>query len=327
VARVLVTGCGGFVGRVLAEQLLGAGHAVFGAERETRRVLPAGVKALGGDLTTAATVRDIVEASRPDWIVHLAAQSSVRRSFDDPAGTLSGNTLPALHLLESVRVDGRAVRVLLVGSADEYGVIDPSDLPVQEAHAVNPESPYALAKTVQARYGALYAARYGVDVVMTRSFNHTGPGQRDAFVLPAFARQLCEIRAGLREAVLHVGNLDVRRDFTDVRDVCNAYIALLERGRAGEVYNVCSGESISLREALERMRRIAGVDVTIEVDPERLRPVDMPELRGDAAKIRRDTGWEASIPFDETLRSLIEYWQDRVSPPEHGAGAGKPSEG
>jgi len=300
------------VGRVLAALLVSAGHRVFGAERDVGVALPEGVTPFAGDLSDPRVVGRVLGASSPDWIVHLAAQSSVRHSFDDPAGTIAANTLPALHLLDGLRQVGHGARILLVGSADEYGVIAPEDLPVREVHPIRPQSPYALAKSVQASYGSLYAVRYGVDVVITRSFNHTGPGQRDSFVLPAFARQLCEIRTGTRTAVMEVGNLDVWRDFTDVRDVCDAYVALLERGRTGEIYNVCSGQAVSIRDTLEKLRRITGVDVSVRKDAARMRPVDMPELRGDAGKIREHTGWSPSIPLDDTLHSLIDYWNDHV---------------
>jgi len=195
-----------------------------------------------------------------------------------------------------------------VGSADEYGTVDGSLLPLAESAPVNPESPYALAKAIQSQYGRMFAKLYGVDAVMTRSFNHTGPGQRDTFVLSSFARQVAGIRRGTRGETIEVGNLDVKRDFLDARDVCDAYVVLLMKGRAGETYNVCSGKSYRIGDMLREMCRIANVDVTIRVDSTRLRPVDMPDLRGDPGKMRAHTGWTARREIGETLASLLDYW-------------------
>jgi GDP-4-dehydro-6-deoxy-D-mannose reductase len=306
--RVLVTGCNGFVGGALVGRLASAGFAVWGADRVAPADGFAGESCLVGDLTDVAFVDRVIETVNPGHVVHLAAQSSVRRSFDEPVGTLRDNTLPTLHILERLRDAGSRARVLLVGSAEEYGSVSPGQLPLPESAPSNPESPYALAKAVQNQYGRMYARLYGVDTVMTRSFNHTGPGQRDVFVLPSFARQVAEIRRGRRAPVIDVGNVEVRRDFLDVRDVCDAYVVLLMRGRSGETYNVCSGQSYRVRDLLDRLCALAGVTVKIHVDASRLRPVDMPELRGDPGKMREHTGWTAKHPIDETLQSLLDYW-------------------
>ncbi len=308
-ARVLITGAGGFVGGVLAPRLVAAGHAVWGVERR-ERPLPEGVTRCVADLADAGAACAVCEQARPDWIVHLAAQSSVRASFDAPAETVTGNTMPALHLLEAMRRGAApaGARILVVGSADAYGLVPSDRLPVREDAPLDPRSPYALSKAMQEGLARMWSQRFGVDAVMTRSFNHTGPGQRDAFVLSSFARQVAAVADGRAPAVLRVGNLDVRRDFTDVRDVCDAYVALLERGERGKVYNVCSGRAVGLRDVLETLCDIAGVSVRIEVDPDRLRPVDMPELRGDPGRIERATGWRASIPLERTLRDLLAWW-------------------
>ncbi len=310
-ARVLITGAGGFVGRVLGGRLVEAGHDVWGVERR-ERPLPEGVTPCVADLSDGESAAAVLDEARPDWIVHLAAQSSVRASFDDPAGTLESNTRPALRLLEAMRRGAAptAARILVVGSADAYGVVPPERLPVPEDAPLDPQSPYALSKAMQEATARMWAERFDVDAVITRSFNHTGPGQRDAFVLSSFARQVAAVADGRAPAVLRVGNLDVRRDFTDVRDVCDAYVALLERGERGQVYNVCSGRAVGLRDVLSMLCDIAGVSVRVEVDPDRLRPVDMPELRGDPSKIERDTGWRARIPLEQTLRDLLAWWSE-----------------
>jgi GDP-4-dehydro-6-deoxy-D-mannose reductase len=310
--RALVTGCNGFVGRLLMARLRVGGFGVRGADRaETCEELAAGAYH-AGDLRDASFVARVIESGPVDCIVHLAAQSSVRRSFDEPAATLSDGTLPALNILNHLRVTKGRARVLLVGSADEYGVVAADHMPIAETAPANPASPYALAKSIQNQFGVMFRALYGVDTVMTRSFNHTGPGQRPDFVLADFARQVAEIRRGRREPVIDVGDLEVRRDFLDVRDVCDAYVVLLKKGRSGETYNVCSGKSYRIRELLDRMCALAGVKVKIHVDESRLRPVDMPELRGDATKIRDHTGWSAKLDIDETLRAMLEDWDRKL---------------
>jgi GDP-4-dehydro-6-deoxy-D-mannose reductase len=314
--RALVTGSNGFVGRALVGRLMAAGYDVWGVDRTEADADFRGTRHLRGDLADAEFVASAVAEASPMCIVHLAAQSSVAKSFDDPTSTLRDGTTPAMNVLEAVRRAGTNARVLLVGSADEYGSVQPGQIPVREDVPVNPENPYALAKVIQNQCGRLYAKLYRVDAVMTRSFNHTGPGQRDIFVLPSFAKQVAEIRRGKRAPELEVGNLDVRRDFLDVRDVCDAYVVLLKKGRMGETYNVCSGNSYRVGDLLNTLCTLAGVHVSIRVDVSRLRPVDTPELRGDPSKMREHTGWTAKLPVQDTLKSLLEYW-DKMLEPAH----------
>jgi len=310
--RALVTGCNGFVGRTLVGRLKAGGFDVRGVDRaESCEELDSDTYQ-SGDLSDAAFVAQLIDSDRTDCIIHLAAQASVRKSFDEPADTLRNDTVPALHILEHLRTTKGRSRVLLVGSADEYGVVAADRMPINEEQPVNPGSPYALAKAIQNQFGVMYRALYGVDAVMTRSFNHTGPGQRPDFVLANFARQVAEIKRGKRDAVIDVGDLEVRRDFLDVRDVCDAYAVLLKKGRSGETYNVCSGNSYRIRDLLDKMCALAGVTVTIQVDKTRLRPVDMPELRGDPSKIQEHTGWTAQRPIEETLRAMLEDWDQKL---------------
>ncbi|MFQ5511856.1 MAG: GDP-mannose 4,6-dehydratase [Candidatus Krumholzibacteriia bacterium] len=312
--RVLVTGCSGFVGRVLTARLAERGFEVWGIDRAGEGGGVAGEHYMPLDLTDGNALGGFLERAKPRHIVHLAAQSSAGRSFDAPEETIRNNTLPVLHILEFLRTQKTGTRLLAVGSAEIYGPVTPDDLPLAETRATNPVSPYALSKLIQEQCCGLYHALYEADVVSTRSFNHTGAGQSDAFVLSSFARQVAEIRAGEREPVVEVGNVDVRRDFSDVRDVCEAYVALLDRGRGGAVYNVCSGASHSLRELLEKLASLAGVDIEIRVEPGRVRPVDIEELRGDHQKITADTGWRPRTPVENTLSSLLEYWSHTGGP-------------
>lgn len=319
-SRVLVTGCLGFVGRALVERLVTDSHDVWGVDRSEATSF-AGAEFRRVDMMDRAAVCAVVADANPDAIIHLAAQASVRHSFDDPHGTIVNNTIPALHLLTCLRDSGSHARLVAIGSADEYGTVAPERLPLTEATPVNPESPYALGKSIQNQCCRAFAVLYKVNVVMTRSFNHTGPGQREVFVMPSFARQVIEIKLGRREPVINVGNIRVRRDFLDIRDVCRAYAALMRDGHAAETYNVCSGRSYGIGDLLDEMCGIAGVDVEVRVDPDRLRPVDMPELRGDATKIKQDTGWEPEIPIAETLRSLLDYWEQTLSQTAAGGGS------
>ncbi len=311
-SRVLVTGCEGFVGPYVVDALARGGHEVWGTDiKETSRRLEDARYAVA-DLCDQRAAKALLEEIEPDAVVHLAAQSSAARSFGEPFVTVTQNLLPVLSLLEYARTRAGGMRILAVGSADIYGPVNPSDIPLKETLPPNPVNPYALSKVFQERCCVQYASLYGIQAVMTRSFNHTGSGQRDIFVLPSFARQVIEIKKGLREPVVTVGNVDVRRDFSDVRDVVAAYALLLERGRPGEMYNVCSGESHSLRDLLGTLCALAGVGPEIRVDPERIRPVDMEELRGDKSKIVSDTGWEAKFTIEDTMKSLLDFWEEEI---------------
>lgn len=310
--RVLVTGCAGFVGPYVAEALAREGCRVWGVDSGDRADIPPLEKYVSLDLVERRAVEDLIDEASPDWIVHLAAQSSAGRSFAEPFDTLTRNILPVLHVLDAVRKSGRKTRILAVGSAEVYGPVEPADLPLAETRAPNPVNPYALSKAMQEQCCVQYASLYGTDVVVTRSFNHTGAGQRDAFVLPSFARQVSEIRLGRREPVIETGDLDLRRDFTDVRDVARAYAALLVRGKPGEVYNVCSGTSHSLRELLGLLCGMAGVAPEVRVDPRRMRPNDIRELRGDPSKTARDTGWRAGTGIADTLEWVLGSWEALV---------------
>lgn len=317
--RVLVTGCGGFVGPYVAEALVGAGYRVWGVDVADNVENPSLEEYASRDLSNRRAVETLIDHTSPDAIVHLAAQSSAGRSFSEPFETLTRNILPALNILDVVRKRGRKTRVLAVGSGEVYGPVAEADLPLAETRVPNPVNPYALSKAIQEQCGTQYASLYGTDIVATRSFNHTGAGQRETFVLPSFARQVSEIRLGVRDAVLDVGDLDLRRDFTDVRDMARAYVALLEKGKPGEVYNVCSGTSHSLRELLGLLCELAGIAPEIRVDSKRMRPTDIGELRGDPSKIARDTGWRPRIAVTDTLEWLLEFWSGVVEKARQGS--------
>ncbi len=315
--RVLVTGAGGFVG----------GHLVAGLRSDHPEVevfgvvLPQGGISWGSgvgmqvreaDLNDPAATRALVESVRPDRILHLAGQSNPQHSFLDPGGTLRTNVLGIVHLLDAARRCGLRPDVLVVGSAEEYGPPAAGELPLREDGPLRPSSPYAVSKVAQGALARLYGPAGGMRVVLTRTFHHTGPGRGEAFAESSFARQIAELEAGLRPAVLAVGNLDAVRDFTDVRDVVRAYWLLLERGEAGAVYNVCSGSGRAIRELLEVLLAASRSRVELRVDPSRLRPSDVPVQVGDPSRLKAVTGWEPRIPIERTLADLLEDWRARV---------------
>jgi len=316
--KVLVTGAGGFVAGHLLD-FLRAEHPeteLFGLVRPHGTAPgPAGgaITVLEADLNDPASLEPVLDAVTPDRIVHLAGQSSVHLSWIDPGGTLRTNVLGIVHLLDAVRRRGLAPSVLVVGSAEEYGMVDPADLPLREDMPLRPSSPYAVSKVAQGLLALQYGPAGGLRILRTRTFHHTGPGRGETFAESSFARQIAEIEAGKRPPVLQVGNLDAVRDYSDVRDVVRAYWALLDRGEAGEVYNVCSGRGRRIRDLLEVLLAASGAKVEVRVDKDRLRPSDVPALVGDPARLRAATGWQPRVSLEDSLRELLQDWRQRVS--------------
>ena len=316
--RVLITGITGFVGSHFAEFLLARGAEVFGSVRWRSKMdniehLRGRVTLVESDLRDFFSVRNLLEQSQPDYIIHLAAQSFVAASWQTPSETITNNTISQTHLLEGTRQLCSKARFLAIGSSEEYGLVYPEELPIRETNPLRPLSPYAVSKVAQDLMGYQYYKSYGLHVVRTRAFNHTGPRRGENFVTSNFSRQVAEIEAGLREPVISVGDLKPTRDFSDVRDIVRGYWLLLERGTAGEVYNLCSGVDWSIERVLHFLlaeSKTSGIEV--RQDPARLRPSDVPILRGDAEKMRKATGWEPRIALEDTLRDLLEYWRQRV---------------
>jgi len=313
--RVLITGVAGFVGGHMVDFLRreAPDAVVVGLDsRPGRRAQSLAIEIVQADLEDASSVRAAIARVSPDRVIHLAAQSSPQRSWEDPERTLRTNVLGMLHLLEAARAQPAAPRILVVGSADEYGLVQSHELPLREDAPLRPASPYAASKVAAGYLALQYALSPGLPVVRTRTFHHTGPRRGEQFAESSFARQLAEIEAGQRPARLEVGNLEAVRDFTDVRDVVRAYWALLDRGARGEVYNVCSGRGVKLGELLQGLIALSGLRVEVHVDPARLRAADAPILIGDPSRLRAATGWEPEIPIDRTLRDLLDYWRERV---------------
>ncbi len=318
--KVLITGVTGFAGSHLADHLIEAGHEVWGLRRWRSRDdnvahLAGRLRLIEGDITDARAMADTIAAVRPAWIFHLAAQSFVPASWQAPDATLTTNIRGQLNLLEAVRAARLTCRIQIAGSSEEYGLVQPHELPITEDTPLRPLSPYAVSKVAQDLLAWQYARSYGLDVVRTRGFNHTGPRRGEPFVSSDFARQVAEVSLGLREPVIAVGNLEARRDFTDVRDVARAYALALERGKSAEVYNICSGQDVSIRELLGMLADLAGVEVATRPDPARLRPSDVPVLRGCCDKFRKATGWEPRLPLRTTLADLLAWWRQRLVGP------------
>ncbi len=242
-------------------------------------------------------------------VYHLAAQSSVSSSWDDPAATFGVNALGTLAVVSAVQACAPESRVVLVSSVEVYGPVQEADLPVTEASPFRPATPYAASKAAAEMAGVQAHLGWGLDVIRARPFTHTGPGQTPRFFVPNMARQIVDAaRNGATE--LRTGNLGVRRDILDVRDVVRAYRLLAERGVAGEVYNICSGRSLSLEEVVRRLLVLAGADLKVTTDPSRVRPVDLPDLRGDPCHLHDATGWEPEYDLDQTLADVLDYWRD-----------------
>lgn len=316
--RALITGITGFVGSHLADHLLSQGAEVWGTRRWRSRTeniehLRDRVRLVECDLRDGPSVRRALEQSRPDWIFHLAAQSFVPYSWTVPVESLTTNIVGQVNLLESVRELGLSPRIQIACSSEEYGMVYPGELPIKETNPLRPLSPYAVSKVTQDLLGYQYHQSYGLWIVRTRGFNHTGPRRGDVFMTSNFSRQVAEMAKGLREPVLRVGNLDAIRDFTDVRDMVRAYVLALEKGQPGEVYNLASGRGYSVRQVVEVLRGLASVPFRVEEDPSRLRPSDVPVLVGDSTKFRDATGWAPTITFEQTLRDTLDYWGLRLS--------------
>ena len=315
--KALITGITGFAGSHLAEYLL-AEHPdveVFGtyrwrSRRENIDHLGDKVRLLETDLRDEASVRHALAACRPDYIFHLAAQSFVPSSWTAPGETLTTNVSAQTNLFEAVRTLELDPAIQIACSSEEYGLVLPDEVPIKETNPLRPLSPYAVSKVAQDYLGYQYFQSYGLKVLRTRGFNHTGPRARgDVFVTSNFARQIASIEAGLQEPVIRVGNLEAVRDFTDVRDMVRAYWLAVTKGKPGEVYNIATGVGITIRELLDRLLALSTADVRVEVDPDRLRPSDVEILIGDSSKFRADTGWEPQIPLDQTLRDTLEHWR------------------
>ncbi len=318
--KVLITGVTGFVGSHLAELLLDMkGPEVHGIERwrsKNDNIVHIKDRLMMHecDIKDASSVRNIIEDIGPDRIFHLAAQSFVPTSWSAPAETLMTNIMGELNIFEAVRQAKINPGIMVAGSSEEYGFVEESELPIKESQPLRPLSPYAVSKVAQDLLGYQYFKSYKLNIVRTRGFNHTGPRRGEVFVCSNFAKQIARMEKGKQKPLLRVGNLEATRDFTDVRDMVRAYWLALEHGKAGETYNICSGKAYSIGDMLDTLLNLSTLGksgVSIENDPAKMRPSDVPHLLGDNTYFRKTTGWAPKIQFEQTLKDLLDYWRER----------------
>lgn len=316
--RILITGISGFVGSHLAEYFLAGGkHEVFGtikwrSNRENIIHIQDKIKLYECDIKDAFAMKTTLSEIRPDRIFHLAAQSFVPFSWRIPQETLSTNIIGEVNLFESLRELKIDPLIHIAGSSEEYGLVFPEELPIKETNALRPLSPYGVSKVAQDLLAYQYFKSYGLKAVRTRAFNHTGPRRPEVFVTSNFAKQIVEIEKGKRKPVIYVGNLNAVRDFSDVRDVVRAYSLALDKGVPGEVYNIASGKGLKIQELLDKLVALSNVDLKIEQDTQRLRPADVELLIGSPEKFQKATGWKPEIPFEKTLKDMLNYWRERI---------------
>ena len=311
--RALIIGAAGFVGSYLIDHI--QKHCVWSivvTKMPQETMACPGVDICDLDILAPEAIERLLEEQRPDYIFHLAAQSSVAVSWKNPGLTVDVNVKGSLNVLDAVRKLDYKPRVLLIGSGEEYGHVRENEVPVQEDNVLRPGNIYAATKACQNMIGAIYAQAYGMDVMMVRAFNHVGPNQSPIFVVADFCKQTAEIEAGLKEPVIKVGNLSARRDFSDVRDVVRAYVELMEKGKAGETYNVGSGNAVEIRKILDMILCRSKKEIQVEVEPSRMRPVDVPVIEADISKLKACTGWKQKITLEETIQDTLEYWRQKL---------------
>lgn len=315
--KALITGITGFVGSHLAEYLLKNNLEVYGAFRWRSRMENIGliknkVHLIDADIKDAHSMQNLIDNTLPDYVFHLAAQSFVPTSWHAPAETLTTNIIGNTNLLEAVRDSDCSPVIQVAGSSEEYGLIHPDEVPIKETNPLRPMSPYGVSKVAQVLLSRQYHMSYGLKIVLTRAFNHTGPRRGEVFVASNFAKQIAEIEKGVKEPVIHVGNLNAQRDFTDVRDIVKAYWLAVNKCKYGEVYNICSEKAITIKSMLELMLSMSEKKIEVKQDPSRMRPSDVEILLGDCSKFRKETGWKPEIPFEKTIEDLLNYWRERV---------------
>jgi GDP-4-dehydro-6-deoxy-D-mannose reductase len=313
--NILITGAAGFVGGHLIHEIHHhmpdtriCGTAISEEDSKHLADMPLFVV----DLKNHAAVIDLIDNIQPDVVYHLAAQSFVPRSFEDPWETLENNIRSQLNLIQACIELNMKPRILITASAEVYGPVSEDELPITEDAPFRPTNPYSVSKVAQDALAYQYHLSHQIPLIRTRSFNHFGPGQSEWFVAPAFAMQVARIEAGLQEPIIRVGNLEGQRDFTDVRDIVRAYRLLIEKGQPGAAYNVASGKAHTIQSILDGLIELSSVKVSIETDPARLRPVEVPINYGSIERLQADTGWSPQISFEHSLSDILNDCRQRV---------------
>lgn len=308
--KALIIGGAGFVGNYLIEHLLNdckLDVAVTKLENEV--IEQVNIEQYNLDILDKQAVYQLLNKVRPDYIYHLAAQSSVGLSWKNPQLTVDVNIKGSINVLDAIRELDYKPRVLLIGSGEEYGHILPNESPIKETTPTRPGNVYAATKACQNMLGKIYTDAYQMDLLMVRAFNHIGPRQAPLFVVSDFCKQVAEIEKGLRESIIRVGNLSAKRDFTDVRDVVRAYSLLMEYGKAGEIYNVGSGNAVLIEDILKLILSCSTANIKVEIDESKLRPVDVPIIEADITKLQECCGWDRDYTLKQTIEDTLNYWR------------------
>ncbi len=306
--KALITGVTGFVGQYLADFLVSQGVEVVGTTSQVSKGRPG---LTYNDLNSESSIITLLDEIQPDQIFHLAGLSNVKESWDNKVQTISVNVNTTINLLEAIRKSAVAesVRILTVGSAEEYGKVEVEQLPINEDCSLNPANPYGISKAAISYLVKQYYHAYGLKIIHARPFNHIGPGQNLGFVTSDFAKRIVDIELGNSNPVFKVGNLSSQRDFLDVRDVVTAYYYLLDRGLSGEVYNICSSQPVAISDILSGFTQLARLDIEVITDSSLLRPIDFPISYGTNHKIYAHTGWQPRIPLAASLSDILDYWR------------------
>ncbi|MCJ7828024.1 GDP-mannose 4,6-dehydratase [Patescibacteria group bacterium] len=316
--KVLITGITGFVGSHLADYLLDLkNYEIVGTKRPRSNIqnikhIVRKITLFSADILDSHSIYELVKKVQPDYIFHLAAQSFVPASWNSPANTMEVNINGTVNVFEAVRKLSLDPVIQIACSSEEYGLVKEDEVPVTESNPFRPLSPYAVSKIAMDMLGYQYFKSYGMKIVRTRAFNHTGPRRTDTFVCSTFAKQIAEIEKGYMDPVIKVGNLEAKRDFTDVRDVVKAYLLSVQKGEPGEDYIICSGKTWLIKDVLDMLIGLAKIEVKIEQDPDRMRPSDVPILLGNHSKITKQTGWKPKIPFEKTIKDMLDYWRENT---------------
>ncbi len=319
--RVLITGVSGFVGSHLLDLLVSkkAKYELYGIVRERSsleriRHNANSIELISCDLVNLSTVLNVIQKTKPDYVYHLAGESSVKLSWGGTLSIISNNIIATLNILEGLRAtSGVETKMVVACSSEEYGLVSEEDLPIKEGVALRPVSPYGVAKAAVDMFCFQYNLSYGIKAIRIRAFNHSGPRRDEIYALSNFAKQIAEAEKGVREHKIYVGNLDAIRDYSDVRDIVRGYVLAMEYCEPGDVYNLCSSKGYKIGDLLETLVGLAKCNVTIVQDKERMRPVDLPIIVGDNSKFAKATPWKPEIGMERTLQDLLNYWRKQLA--------------